>query len=438
MILEVSNHSTLTTQSEHSIGLDEIESSCDGFGINARDCDDCSFSTATLHVFHDNDHDSKWIENTPPLSNKSQTSAPPRASLQQSRRMAAMLYESLSELLHSHRDLGPLAIGAGYARDNILGGSGESLEVRKEKLSSLLSEGLRDLDELENRSGACFPVMGIGGPLSFSKQAVLLKQKDQLVSKLSTVLTQIEELEAEEALSRTSGSEKKSLDSGANSSARTGNKRRTSVHSDISSITSWTTSSVPKVEPVKAKSENLFRLPSSLRSDEGDSKHSSSDAKPKSMSSKSRSSKPKSKGKSSKSKGKKKNASLKPSTQLECDIDSTLQDSFASLCSVGAEDKSPKRPQRRVSLGGHMASVLLIEPDIVVCQAAETRESTNPESADVSPRRMSRQPPQVTRSCEDGGATNPRLLRPDGRKKTDTRARIPQRKRSFEDPSSSE
>jgi hypothetical protein len=88
-----------------------------------------------------------------------------------------------------------------------------------------------------------------------------------------------------------------------------------------------------------------------------------------------------------------------------------------------------------MSLGG--PSFLLNEREFVGCREAETRESTERTSGDASPRQTNRHPPQVTRSCEDGGATNPRLTRSGGRKKTDTRARIPQRKRSFEDPSSS-
>jgi hypothetical protein len=409
--------------------------------LHGRDGDDGS---ATLHVFVDNDQDSKWIiENVPPTTTtttKQDTTASRRSSLHHSRKMAAMLYESLSELLHSHRDLGPLSISADRMREKILAGSEDSLQVRKEKLSNLLSEGLRDLDEFENRSGACFPVMGAGGPLSFSKQAVLLKQKDQLVNMLSTVLTQIEELEAEEAESRNSKCETRSSGNPNTSLTLTGSKRRTSFHSDVSSITSRTTISVPRVEPVTDKREALFHLPCSLRSGGTYANRTGSDSKPKLKSSKP---KPKPKAKSSKApKDKKKVSSSfsipKPATQLECDINSTLQDSFASLCSVGAEDKSPQRPQRRMSLGARVDSVLCFEPEArCEVETGAAAEGTQASAQIASTSGAIRQPPRVTQSCDDGGAANPRLLQRPGGKKTkgDTRVRIPQRKRSFEDPS---
>lgn len=482
-LLQASEHTfatVLTTRSEHSISLDEIDDDddeydpvdADSYGRGGRNRypggvlgdddandDDCSFSESTLHVFVDEWNDTSLGRSSLFVKSLAKTALTGDrdtlvgclshqknlsryhnhasvASLNKSRRIASMLYESISEMLHnSHGDMGILALDS--VAKNLEGITmGGSVESQKETLANLLANGLRDLDELENRSAApCW------GPLQKSKQAVFLKQKDQLVGMLSDVFSKIEELnsatEDTESRNDTTGATQIKSPSGraatcdaettTSSSSRPSKKRQSSFHSDVSSITSRTTASMHHDRQRKGDKGNsgaMFNLPAALKAD------NKSKPKPKPKGDKPRPKPAEATSPAAPSRSSSPKAS--PSKQQrECGIDITLQDSFSSFCAIDADDKTPKRPQRRGSFGGAKSgpAVLLLEPDAAeVTVAAQSPPSTTAMSSSQAPR----QPPLATRSLDDvvAGPRAPR--RPGSRRKSDVRAAPPQRQRSFD------
>jgi hypothetical protein len=499
-LLQASDHTfatAMTTRSEHSISLDEIDDvdddddECDRVEVSSylKGCggtrggvtgvldganDDCSFSESTLHVFMDewNDttiggggsarfvkslaksklastHDSSsrgiCLSSHPKSSYSRHASHHPAsaASLNKSRRIASMLYESISEILHnSHGDMGILALDS--VAKNLEGlAHGGSVEAQKETLASLLANGLRDLDELENRSAA-----PSWGPLHKAKQAMFLKQKDQLVGLLSDVFAKIEELngaeDGGESRNDQPGAKPSKSPSGratntcdaniSSSSSRPSKKRQSSFHSDVSSITSRTTASLQHDGTRKGDNRGgaMFNLPAALKSG------NKSKAKPKSKgatSLRTKSAEASSPSSISRPSSPKRSPT---STKLESGLDITLQDSFSSFCAIDADDKTPKRPQRRGSFGGARSDPgLQKESD----GADPPAGSQSPASATVKASSQApRQPPLATRSLDDvvagprggggGGGGAPR--RPGGRRKSDVRAAPPQRQRSFD------
>jgi hypothetical protein len=491
---QASEHTFATvsmTRSEHSISLDEIDDDDDDdddydevevksyrnrggvTGLLDDDAhgDDCSFSESTLHVFMDDWNDttlgrssSRFVKSLakaplcgghddgrrgcamshPKHHSSRYSNHASAASLNKSRRIASMLYESISEILHnSHGDMGILALDS--VAKNLEGlANGGSVESQKETLASLLANGLRDLDELENRSAA-----PSWGPLQKAKQAMFLKQKDQLVGLLSDVFVKIEELNAaDEDESRNDRSDATLSKSplgrattcnaeSSKSSVRPSKKRQSSFHSDVSSITSRTTASLHhdgKRNGDKGGGGAMFNLPAALKADNKTKPKLKPKPKPKGETSRPKSSRASpAPSRSSSPKG-----SPTTTKQPDCGLDITLQDSFSSFCAIDADDKTPKRPQRRGSFGGAKSgpAVLLLEGD----EAAEGIGATTAKatgSGPQSPRSTTtaqapRHPPLATRSLDDvvAGPRAPR--RQGGRRKSDVRAAPPQRQRSFD------
>lgn len=350
---QVSDHHF--ARSEHSIRLDEIESSSYELFLASEsssramldDVDDCSTSAASFHVFLDEWNDTTLCADrlvkslAKPMPNQvhfyssprkqayGQQEKQPSDKLHKSRLIASMLYESLTEMLSSsHGDKGISAL------DNVARNIGslarlDSREAQKEKLANLLTEGM---NAYESRS-----TVPISGPINRIKQTLCLAQKDQLVDVLSEVFSKIEELIAAEggtprdepetaetvSLAATFGS-----DDMKTASSRRSNKRRSSFHSEASSIISRASASRHPDSPI-FDGCSVYRLPVELT------------ARPKSVPAPAihRASTPKF-----------------STEKLEgrSGIQVALQDSFSSFSSTDTEDAAPKRPQRRGSFRGNI------------------------------------------------------------------------------------
>lgn len=336
-----------------------------------------SNNNASLSSLLEDDLGEESTDATPlPLHQRS--AATRSASLNKSLQIATLLYESLSELArssgddfdeaadplscHSHRP--PAGQGSGAARcanqSIVKANNGHEL-MRKDHLVGLLSNGLRDLEELENRhscSSGCATESGGDATATATatyKHKMFEKQKLQLVNMLSKALSEIEQLEAAaaEQKPRATTPNKSAAPTRCCSTRRS--KRRPSLGSDVSSITSRASSFYPD-KPLDQLNA-YYQLPKCLTPQTSAPTFSLPPHKDSAATT--------TKQQQDRTL-RRRTSSQTPQTKLECDIDSTLQDSFTSFCTLDPEDAPPKRPQRRGSFGasGHGNTVEAAPSDL--------------------------------------------------------------------------
>jgi hypothetical protein len=306
--------------------------------------DECS--TFSFHLFVDNEHD-KWNGTTgKSLKTKMKlesdvdeyTVASSSGSLHKCIHVVTMLCESLSDLVFSLADGEPLACPS---RIDSVEHEKEIRQLRQD-LADLLSEWRQDVKEHVDSTDIPFLDDGLS-----HKVRRLLEQNDQ-INMLSKVLSEIKDLEIMEKSKRDELLKKKLESSLAlHKSSSVHKTLLASLHSDVSSITSWASSSYPEFccsanesGTLSQSTDNIFR---ELKSQ---STHSHNSMKKRHGSTKSRVSK------------------SRPQMQLACDLDSALQDSLTSPCPLLSEDKIPTRPQRRCSFADDLrASICSFKTD---------------------------------------------------------------------------
>jgi hypothetical protein len=190
-------------------------------------------------------------------------------------------------------------------------------QSRKEEEKKTVMHGVKPQDAGSiKRSFAKLVSEGSKGTLSYENK-ILLQQQDQLLKSLSRILTEMEECDIVKGSERTSNTQLGSIPKvcKVTSTARGMDPLLTSLHSDVSSITTCSCSIRAGKEKTKKLASESLAASTAARTSQG------------------------------KAPTKKK----KPRTQLECDLDSALQDRLRSLAALRAEDRTPTRPQRAPS-----------------------------------------------------------------------------------------
>jgi hypothetical protein len=416
--LHLSDHTFAVYQSEHAYRLEEIDDddeeevfetdddtyleSIGGGALGLDDDDDWSTSATSVRVVKDEGSSSphyartgKSNVQTPPIqdrfclsSHKQSRGSKAIAStvtLEKSHAIATLLYESLGDILSSsQRGLGISALGK-VARNIDSLASAESRDVQKEKLTDLLADEICGFNGPEHRSAS-----STSGPHSTPKDAMSMRQQNQLVDAIAGAFSKIEVLLAADVSDATQGSTPKAAvneprairaDNRKITLSCPTDKRRPSYYSDVSSLTSGTSTS-------------LRYAPSTL------------------------------------AKGPSSEPSKTPTKPLGDYLGIALQDSFSTVRSLDSEeDALPKRPERHCStrdlaLHDSFTSFCSLDSD-------DDRAPERPERCDSF--RATKGGATADKANTPTRASNDGPRRTGGRRKTDVRVAAPQRRRSFDE-----
>lgn len=423
-LLYLSDHTFAVYRSEHTFRLDEIddedeeevdetddESYLEVIGgvrtrrfVEADLDDDWSSSATSVGMFTDKcstpgiARPAKSFELSPPVQDRFCLSSHKQpcgskvlastVSLDKSRTIAALLHESLGDILSSsQRDVGISALGK-VARNIHSLASVESKDVQKEKLADLLTEETCGFHGPEHRRS---------GPRSAYQQSMTMEQQNQLVNAIAEAFSKIEVLIAAEDDESIQGSYPKEAtkapqasraDKGKNTLSCPSDNRRPSCYSDISSITSCTSTTLNYESP-------------SLHLHGSNSPPRNATAA----------------------------ASKSTPTKLLGEYLGVvaLQDSFSTVRSLDSgEDASPKRPQRHLSTRD------------LALQDSFTSFGSLDSDDDKAPSRPQRSGSSLSGTSKDDAGVvvaphegSPR--RPGGRRTADVRAAPPRRQRSFDE-----
>jgi hypothetical protein len=431
-LLYLSDHTFAVYRSEHTFRLDELDDEDE----EVDETDDDSTYLEAIGGFVDEDQDdwsssatgvdmlmgkssntpgnaraAKSLAQSPPIQDRfclsshkqscgSKVLASTTVSLDKSRTIAALLHESLGEILSSsQRDVGISALGKVAKNIHSLARV-ESKDVQKERLADLLAEGPCGL---EHRGAT-----RRSGPRSAHNQAMTTEQQNQLVDAIADAFSKIEVLIAAEDDESIQGS----IPNASKIAPRTAvhstlscasDNRRPSCYSDVSSITSCTSTTLHYESPaLPVLRLNGSNLPSNAAN--VPAPPLSTPPKP------------------------------TPSKLLGDHVGVALQDSFSTALSFDSDDDaSPKRPQRLSSsrdlaLHDSFTSFCSLDSD-------DDKAPARPQRCD-SVRGMTGDATATVHSIPSddpvpGLQGSPR--RPGGRRRADIRAAPPQRQGSFDD-----
>jgi hypothetical protein len=424
--LQLSDHTFAVYQSEHAYRLEEIDDDDDedeeeevvetdddtylesigGGALGLDDDDDWSTSATSVRVVKDEGSSAphhartgKSNVQTPPIQDRFCLSSHKQArgskaiastvTLDKSHAIATLLYESLSDILSSsQRGLGISALGK-VARNIDSLASAESRDAQKDKLTDLLADEICGFNGPEHRSA-----LSTSGPHSTPKEAMTIGQQNQLVDAIAGAFSKIEVLLAADAADAMQGSIPKATvnsprairaDNGKVTVSCPTDKRRPSYYSDVSSLTSGTSTSLPYAPSTVAKGP-----PPSKPSE----------------------------------------PSKAPSKPLGDYLGIALQDSFSTVRSLDSEeDALPKRPERHCStrdlaLHDSFTSFCSLDSD-------DDKAPERPERCDSF--RVAKGGATAEKTAATTRASNDGPRRTGGRRKTDVRVAAPQRRRSFDE-----